>query len=162
MWEQTENIKVAAPPERVWAILTDVQRHTDIAGSGEVRSVRMHGPLAVGSEWEADIGVPEVGEPFKSRSQVLVLDEPREFRWDSIPLVRDDPHELPYVTWWFRLAYTGAETAVEHGCRVDPPKIAPDEFRTFFFERANRPPTLVAGMRTTLQNSKERAEKAAS
>lgn len=158
MWEAVERIEVGAPPERVWVIVTDVERHTELAGSGEVRSVRLRGPLASGTEWEADIGVPEVGEPFKSRSRVLVLDRPREFRWESIPLVRDNPDELPCVTWWFRLAAAGAGTSVEHGCRVDPPRIGPEEFGTFFFERAKRPATIVAGMRKTIQNVKERVE----
>jgi hypothetical protein len=158
MWEATEGLEIAAPPERAFTIVVDVARHTQLAGSGEVRTIRLDEPLAVGVEWEADIGVPEVGEPFKSRSQVLVLDAPREFRWSSVPLVRDNADELPFVTWWFGLTASDGGTVVEHGCRVDAPKIGADEFQTFFLERANRPPTILAGMRKTLQNLKAQAE----
>jgi hypothetical protein len=160
MWEGSESIDVAAPVESVWAIVTDVERHVGLAGSGEVRSIRLEGALRVGTEWEADIGVPEVGEPFKSRSRVLVLDEPSEFRWSSIPLVRDDPDERPLVTWWFLLQATSDGCAVDHGCRVDAPKTGADEFKRFFIEQANRPPTILAGMQKTLENVKASAESA--
>src|SRR5437899_12557261 len=101
MWQGSEQIRVAATPERVWDIVTDVDRHPDLAGSGEVRSIRMDGPLAVGTEWEAEIGVPNIAQPFTARSRVLALDEPSEFTWTSIPLVDDNPDERPLVTWSF-------------------------------------------------------------
>ena len=158
MWQGAEQIDVAAPPELVWAIVTNVERHPDLAGSGEVRSIRMDGPLAVGTEWEAEIGVAKVGEPFMSRSLVISLDEPSEFAWTSIPLVDDNPDERPLVTWSFVISPSGDGCTVEHTCRVDAPKIGPDEFRVFFLEQLNRPPTILAGMRKTLDNVKTLAE----
>lgn len=158
IWEGIERTDVEAPIENVWSVVVDVPGHAELAGSREIRSIDLDEPLAPGVEWLAEIGVPEVGDPFKSRSRVLVLEEPREFRWSSIPLVRDDPDELPFVTWWFRLEAAGTGTSVEHGCTVDAPRIGADEFTTFFFERANRPPTILAGMKKTLENVKGRAE----
>jgi uncharacterized protein YndB with AHSA1/START domain len=159
MWEGAESIDVAASPERVWAIVTDVERHPNLAGSGEIRSINVDGPLAVGTQWDAQIGVPGVDEPFTAESHVLSLDEPTEFTWTSIPLVDDNPDERPLVTWSFIIAPSNGGCTVEHTCRVDGPKVGADEFKVFFMETLNRPPTILAGMRKTLENVKSLAER---
>src|SRR2546428_12130791 len=123
MWQGSEQIRVAATPERVWAIVTDVDGHPDLAGSGEGRSIRMDGPLAVGTGWEAEIGVPKIAEPFTARSRVLSLDAPTKFTWTSIPLVDDNPDERPLVTWFFVITPSSDGCTVEHMCRVDAPKV---------------------------------------
>ena len=38
MWEVVEQAEIAAPPRLVWSIVTDVARHPELAGSGEVRA----------------------------------------------------------------------------------------------------------------------------
>src|SRR3989442_126732 len=150
MWEGNEQIEIDAPPERVWAVITDVERHPELAGSGEVRTIRIDGPLAVGTEWEAEIGVPKIDDPFMSRSRVIALAEPSEFVWTSVPLVSENHDELPLVTWSFVISPSAGGCTVAHTCCVDAQKVGADEFTTFFMETLNRPPTILAGMRKTL------------
>ncbi|HUF83225.1 MAG TPA: SRPBCC family protein [Acidimicrobiia bacterium] len=159
MWEGTERALVAAPPDRVWAVITDVGGHADLAGSGEIGAVRLHAPVAFGSTWEADIRVPGLDEPFVSRSEVVVFNAPTEFAWTSEPrpIVPGDPRSVPEVTWWFRLAAGADGTTVEHTFRVVEPEVAADQL-TEFFERTNRVESLRAGMRPTLENIKARAD----
>jgi uncharacterized protein YndB with AHSA1/START domain len=159
MWEGTERAFVASPPQKVWAIVTDVPGHADLAGSGEIGAVRLHAPVGLGSTWEADIRVPGLEAPFVARSEVVVFEPPRVFSWSSEPppLVPDDPRSTPHVTWWFRLAADGEGTVVDHAFRVVEPEVAADELAEFF-ERTNRVGSIRAGMRKTLENIKARAE----
>ena len=161
MWEGSERIVVTASPEAVWVIITDVARHPDLAGSGEIASIRLDGPVALGSRWEADIRVPGLDEPFVARSEVLVFDHPREFSWSSEPppIVDGEPRSAPHVTWWFRLSPHAEGTVVDHAFRVVEPQVGADEL-TEFFESTNRVDSILAGMRQTLTNLKAAAERA--
>ena len=158
MWEGSERALVAASLETVWAVITDVGRHAELAGSGEIEAIRLHGPLALGSTWEADIRVPGLDEPFVSRSTVLVLDAPREFSWSSEPrpVVPGEPRSVPTVTWWFRLHADGDRTTLDHSFRVVEPEVGADDLEEFF-ERTDRVVAIRAGMRTTLENIQVRA-----
>lgn len=153
MWEGSEQVVVAASPEAVWAIIVDVARHAELAGSGEIAAVRLHGPVALGSTWEADIRVPKLDEPFVARSEVLVFDPPREFSWSSEPppIIDGEPESVPQVTWWFRLSPHAEGTLVDHAFRVVEPKVGAAEL-TDFFESTNRVASILAGMRQTLGN----------
>ncbi len=153
MWEGSEEIVVRAPPEEVWAVVTDVGGHMQLAGSGEIAEIRLKGPVRLGSEWEADIRVPRLDEPFVALSTVLVYDPPREFSWSSVPppLIDDEPDSAPTVTWWFRLWPHPEGTLVKHVFRVVEPKVGAAELRDFF-ERTNRVQSIRAGMRKTLSN----------
>lgn len=159
MWEGTEEAVIMASPETVWAIVTDVGGHPELAGSGEIASIRLSGPVGLGSTWEADIRVPRLDQPFVARSEVLVFDPPREFSWSSEPppMVDGEPESAPHVTWWFRLGPQGSGTLVKHAFRVVEPKVGAQEL-TNFFESTNRADSIRAGMRKTLSNLKAAAE----
>jgi hypothetical protein len=161
VWEGSEQLLVAASPEAIWAIVSDVARHGDLAGSGEIAAVRLDGPVAMGSTWQADIRVPRLDEPFVARSEVLVFDPPREFSWSSEPppIVAGELESVPHVTWWFRLSPQADGTLVDHAFRVVEPKVGAAEMIEFF-ERTNRVESILAGMRQTLSNLKEAAEEA--
>jgi uncharacterized protein YndB with AHSA1/START domain len=161
MWEVTERTVVEAPPEEVWAVVTDVSGHTDLAGSGEIRALRLVGPVGVGATWEADIVVPGLDEPFVSRSEVVVFDEPSEFSWTSVPrpIIPGEPRSTPSIRWWFQLA-PGEEggTTVEHRVLVTPPELGAAEM-VEFFEETNRVESIRAGMRITLERLKDSVER---
>lgn len=161
MWEVTEEIVVRASPERVWAIVTDVAGHPQLAGSDEIRALRLAGPVALGATWEADIAVPGVDESFVAKSEVVVFDEPSAFGWTSVPppLIPDEPRSVPGVRWDFRLAPAeqGA-TVVEHRVVVTPPEVGADDLAEFF-ETTNRVGSIRAGMQVTLQRLKALAER---
>jgi len=161
MWEVTERIVIGAPREKVWAVVTDVSGHAELAGSGEIRGLRLSGRVGLGAAWEADIAVPGL-EPFVSRSEVVVFDEPSEFSWTSVPrpIVPGEPRSTPGVRWWFDLAPTeDAGTAVEHRVLVTPPEVAAEEMAEFF-EETNRVEGIRAGMRVTVERLKASVERA--
>ena len=161
MWEVTERIVVGAPREEVWAVVTDVSGHAELAGSGEIRALRLSGRVGPGASWEADIAVPGL-EPFVSRSEVVVFDEPAEFSWTSVPrpIVPGEPRSTPEVRWWFdlRSAEHGG-TAVDHRVLIAPPAVGAEEM-VEFFEETNRVESIRAGMRVTLERLKAAVERA--
>lgn len=160
MWEVTERIVVAAPREKVWAVVTDVSGHAELAGSGEIRALRLSGGVGLGATWEADIAVPGL-EPFVSRSEVVVFDEPAEFSWTSVPrpIVPGEPRSTPGVRWWFGLAPADeGGTAVEHRVLISLPEVAAEEMEEFF-EETNRVEGIRAGMRVTLERLKASVER---
>ncbi|MEX1009076.1 MAG: hypothetical protein WD271_14690 [Acidimicrobiia bacterium] len=159
MWEVVERAEIAARPGRVWRIVSDIEGHVDLAGSGEVRAIRIDGPLAAGTSFEGDIAVGEVGS-FVSRNTIDIVDEARELAWTSFPPLDDDEtedHQIE-VHWWFRLAPSWNGTELEHGFRVAPPRAGAVELAAFL-ERTDRLTTVRRGMVATLANVKARAEK---
>src|SRR5215470_10484316 len=84
VWQVVESASVAAPIGLVWNVVSDFERHPRLAGSGEVRDVRLHGPAAPGSRFDSDVATGEAGS-FVSRNRIDVVDEPRELRWTSYP-----------------------------------------------------------------------------
>ena len=158
MWEATEIIEIAAPPERVWAIVADIERHAELAGSGEVQAICLLDPVGVRARFEGDIKTGEVGS-FVSRNRIEVFDAPRELCWRSWPPLDDDQTEDDQVevVWWFRLAPSAGGTAVEHRFEVRPPRRDAEAFAAFI-ERTDRVTTVRKGMRGTLANLKARAE----
>jgi hypothetical protein len=161
MWEVTEQIVVGAPPEQVWAVVTDVSGHAELAGSGEIRTLRLAGPVGLGVTWEADIAVPGLDEPFVSRSEVVVFDEPSEFSWTSVPrpVIPGEPRSIPGVRWWFRLAPAEeGRTAIDHRVLVTPPGVGAEEMAEFF-EETNCVESIRAGMRVTLERLKASVER---
>jgi len=159
VWEGTEHVVVAASVDAVWTIVTDVARHAELAGSGEILSIRVDGPVTVGSTWDADIRVPKLDEPFVARSEVLVFDPPQEFSWTSAPppIIDGEPESVPHVTWWFRLSPHDRGTLVEHAFRVVEPRVGAEDL-TNFFDSTDRVASIRAGMRQTLSNLKGVAE----
>jgi uncharacterized protein YndB with AHSA1/START domain len=158
-WEATESVRVAAPPARVWAVVSDIERHPELAGSGEVLAVRINGPLAVGTTFEGDVRTGEVGS-FVSRNVIEEATEARRLAWVSYPPLDDDEtegHQIE-VHWSFELAPApGGGTDVRHGFRVPPPKLGAVELEAFLV-RTDRIATVRAGMRQTLANLRRAAD----
>lgn len=107
-----------------------------------------------------DIAVPGL-EPFVSRSEVVVFDEPSEFSWTSVPrpIVPGEPRSTPAVRWWFDLAPDDQDgTAVERRVLIAPPEVAAEEMAEFF-EETNRVESIRAGMQLTLERLKAAVER---
>jgi len=158
VWQVVESASVAAPIGLVWNVVSDFERHPQLAGSGEVRDVRLHGPAAPGSRFDSDVATGEAGS-FVSRNRIDVVDEPRELRWTSYPPLDDDEtedHQIE-VNWWFRLSPSWTGTDIEHGFTVAPPRAGAEELAAFL-ERTDRIATVRRGMLVTLANVKECAE----
>ena len=115
-----EQATVAAPPEAVFGIVSDLASHADLAGSGEVNAVRKIGdtPLGVGAKFEADEQIRAMGRTTKmtAESEIVEYDPPRLVSWTSMPSVPPKPRR---IQWWFRLTPTDGGTHVVHECEVD-------------------------------------------
>lgn len=99
-----ERVHVAAPPEQVFAVLADVAHHDRLAGSGEVKSIRVlgDGPVQVGTEWEADEEIVMTGstQKFVARSTMQEFTPPFALSWTSTPPTKPVPRR---IQWWYRL-----------------------------------------------------------
>ena len=159
-WAVDVAIDVAAPPERIWAVVSDISRHPALAGSGEVLAVRMNGPLAVGTTFESDVKTGEVGS-FSPRCVIEDVHEPRRLAWVSLfPLepAETDDYQIE-VHWAFEITPRSAGSQVRHTVRIPAPKAGSDDLAAFF-ERTDRITIVRNGMEQTLKNVKAAAEQA--
>ena len=71
---------VPAPPEEIFALLSDPARHPEIDGSGTVRKVISdQGGLQLGSQFE--IAMKRFGFPYKMTNTVVEFEENRRIAW---------------------------------------------------------------------------------
>ena len=150
-WYAEAEIDIEAPPEHVWAIVSDISRHPALAGSGEVLAVRMNGPVAVGTTFDSDVRTGEVGS-FSPRCVIETLDGGRHLGWASrFPLEEGETedHQIE-VHWTFDLEATPSGTRLAHTVRIPRPRLGAEDLAAFF-ERTNRIATVRAGMVRTLE-----------
>jgi uncharacterized protein YndB with AHSA1/START domain len=75
--------RIAAPPERIFALVADPRRHRDIDGSGTVRdATELPERLAVGDTFGMNM---EFGGPYTMTSTVIELEDNRRIAWQSRP-----------------------------------------------------------------------------
>ncbi len=74
---------IAAPPEKIFALVADPRRHQDIDGSGTVRSAcDVPDDLALGSTFGMDM---RLGRPYSMVSTVIEYEPNRRIAWQSRP-----------------------------------------------------------------------------
>jgi uncharacterized protein YndB with AHSA1/START domain len=72
---------IAAPPEAIFELLSDPERHRDIDGSGTVREARTSGaPLELGSTFGMSM---KLGVPYSMVSTVVELEPHRRIAWQT-------------------------------------------------------------------------------
>jgi uncharacterized protein YndB with AHSA1/START domain len=71
-----------APPERVFAVLSDPARHTEIDGAGMLRGIASSsGPVTgVGDSWVMNMNQPNLGD-YQMRSEVIAFEPGRRISW---------------------------------------------------------------------------------
>jgi uncharacterized protein YndB with AHSA1/START domain len=71
---------IAAPPEQLFALLTDPAMHPKIDGTGSVLSVQGGGPerLTLGSQFGMNM---KIGAPYKILNTVVEYDQDRLIAW---------------------------------------------------------------------------------
>ncbi len=143
---------IAATPELIFRALADPLRHAQLAGSGEVKAVRMHHPdaVGVGSTFEADeeIRVGRSTQKFTAISTITEYDPPHAISWTTMPPNRPRPHR---IQWWFRMEQVPAGgTRVTERVEVDLGAV-PNVLMKLPYARL-RGPIVRAGMSKTLEN----------
>jgi uncharacterized protein YndB with AHSA1/START domain len=82
-WVHTVERHIAAPPERIFALVADPRRHREIDGSGTVRdATEMPERLAVGDTFGMNM---DFGGPYTMTSTVIELEANRRIAWQSRP-----------------------------------------------------------------------------
>ena len=76
---------IPAPPEEVFALLSDPSRHAEIDGSGNVVETRGEAPerLHLGSEFGMSM---KYFVPYAMKSRVIEYDENRRIAWQTVPV----------------------------------------------------------------------------
>ena len=74
---------IPAPPEKIFALLKDANRHQDFDGSGTVRDAQgSPAPLTLGAKFGMDM---RIGMPYSMVSTVVEYDENRRIAWQPRP-----------------------------------------------------------------------------
>jgi uncharacterized protein YndB with AHSA1/START domain len=82
-WVESVERVIAAPPERIFALVADPRRHQDIAGNGTVRdAVEAPEQLSVGATFRLNM---DFKGPYTMVSTVIEYDEGRRIAWQSRP-----------------------------------------------------------------------------
>jgi uncharacterized protein YndB with AHSA1/START domain len=154
MYTHQESIHIDAPPERVFAIVGNLDTSPAWAGSGQVKSMTKTtpGPVGIGTQYIAD---EKILIPFQAVSEITGYEPNELIVWTSKPTMvkKSAPHR-----WMFRLVPEDGGTRLTQEVRAA---------RAVGFERVMQA-TMVKlsggmepigrGMKRTLENIKVRAE----
>lgn len=155
-----ESMHIDAPPETVWRLVSDVQRHPEFAGPKSItKQIELDGDLAVGRRWVAHERVGP--QKFDAPSQVTVLDPPRAFEWVSYPPMKDAKRGRGgIVEWGYLLEPDGDGTSLTHFMKVLEPRKGAGQLK-LMYAVVGLPKKQRAGGLTTLANIKAAAERGA-
>ncbi|NMO93619.1 SRPBCC family protein [Actinomycetospora sp. TBRC 11914] len=105
---------VAAPPDRVWPLVSDVERMPGM--SGELRAVEWAdgatGPAA-GARFVGHSSHPALGE-WSATATVVTCEPDREFAWEV------DGEDGPAARWSFRISDDDGGSRVRQRVRLGP------------------------------------------
>lgn len=161
MFSCRREIVVNATPERVFSIISDVERHADLAGSKEVLKVRKltPGPVGMGTEFEADEDIKEprmVRAKFTAKSTVNRFEPGKAFGWRIHPPV--GPKST--IDWVYLLEPQGNAVKLTETIKVRVHNPVMDLMATLPYSWT-RGKIVARGMEKTLANVKAAAEQVA-
>lgn len=146
-----KEVVVNASPEAVFSIVSDFSKHRELAGSGELVTVRLltQGPTDIGTTIEADESI-DLGDQhmdITAKAVVVACSPPNTLSWIAAP-----PLPIRRIQWWFNLSAEGSGTKVVHECEVDLGEEARAMFGGTQAYNDTRGADVIAGMEKTLQN----------
>jgi uncharacterized protein YndB with AHSA1/START domain len=157
MYQHEERRHIDATPEQLFAMLADVGHHDVLAGSGEVKSVRLltAGEPKAGTEWEADeeIRFGKGTQTFTATSRMTQFAPPYSLAWTSTPPGKPTPKRIEWL-WSFEPSSTGGTDVVER-VEVDMGMAMNVAMKALYARK--RGGYVAAGMRKTLDNLEQRA-----
>ena len=152
MYQHEERRHIDATPEELFAKLADVSHHDALAGSGEVKAVRVitPGELNAGSEWEADeeIRFGKGTMSFTATSRMTEFAPPYSLAWISTPPRRPKPKRIEW-RWSLDPAPEGGTDVTE---RVEVDMGLPLNVAMKGMYARKRGEFIAVGMRSTLEN----------
>lgn len=148
---------INAPADALFELVADLNRHSELAGSGEVLQVRKltDGPIGVGTRFEADEDT-KMGPQrmqFVATSTVVEYEPDRTLSWTSQP---GQPPQPRRIQWWYRLVPEAGGTRVIHEVEVDLGSLANILLKVPY--GLMRGGTIGRGMSKTLGNLRRLAE----
>lgn len=152
-----ESIEIAAAPEKVWSLVTDIPRHAEFAGPKSITKViDFDQPIAVGSRW---IAHERFGpQKFDAPSEITLVEPGTRLEWISFPPMKEDARgKGGKVLWGYELSGSGEATHLEHYMTVYEPLKGAGMLRAMY-KVFSLPKKQVAGGRTTLENIRKAAQ----
>lgn len=152
-----ESVTIAAPPEVVWGLITDISRHPEFAGPRSItKEIEFSGPLAVGARWTAH---EKFGpQKFDAPSEVTALDEGKTLEWVSFPPMKEeDRGDGGRVVWGYLVEPDSYGTRLEHHMTVFEPRKGAFTLKALY-ALLRLPAKQRQGGLTTLRNVKAAAE----
>lgn len=112
---------IAAPANKIFALLADPTRHRDIDGSGSVRDAP-GGPqtLALGSKFGMDM---HLGFGYSMESTVIEFEQDHRIAWQSRPAQSLIAHVVGGRIWRYQLEPTEGGTKVSESWDISQEKI---------------------------------------
>ncbi|MBI1377816.1 MAG: hypothetical protein GC157_10095 [Frankiales bacterium] len=152
IYQHMQQRVVPAAAKAVFDVVGDLAQHPRLAGSGEVKTVRLLGDrvVGVGSRFEADeeIRIARRWQRFTAVSTVVEYDPPHVISWTS---VAPDAPRGSRVQWWYEMTPHDEGTLVTERVEVDLGLGALSVLARLPY-RALRGSAIRAGMARTLQN----------
>jgi uncharacterized membrane protein len=109
------SISINAPADKVFAYVSDFNRHGEWGGHGLAVTREDDGPIAVGSKFSTT--AKQFGTQ-REQSTITEMNPPKEFGWDSVGA-------LGRVHHWFSLSEeSGATTVIKGGEIAEPTFLA--------------------------------------
>jgi ribosome-associated toxin RatA of RatAB toxin-antitoxin module len=120
MFQHEERRHIEATPQQLFELLADVERHDVLAGSDEVKAVRLltEGQTGSGTQWEADeeVRFGKGRQSFTAQSQMRDFSPPTHLSWTSTPPGKPVPRR---IEWSWTLTPAGTGTDVVERVEVD-------------------------------------------
>ena len=145
------SLHIDAPPEEVWALVTDVTRIGEFSPETfEARWTRGSTGPEVGATFKGHVKRNGVGPTYWSGCTVTVAEEPRHFEFSV------GTESIPVNNWGYRIEPDGTGSRVTEYFRLEP-KLP---LRLYWLALGRlRGRTNVRGMQTTLRRMKEVLER---
>lgn len=152
---------INASPQVIFDIVSDLSRHVELAGSGELNTLSQDapGPVGPGTRMHAEETVMLADGSsldVTADSVVVTCDPPTTLSWIVMPEL---PDRFRRVQWWFHLDPVGDATNVTHEVELDLGELHDPLLISLRddFEHA-RGSVIRAGMERTLHNLQRMSE----
>jgi uncharacterized protein YndB with AHSA1/START domain len=129
---------IAAPPERIFALLSDAGRHQSLDGSGTVRGTRQESrPLTLGTTFGMSM---HIGVGYRTSNTVVEFEQDRRIAWQTTGLKGLVGGRI----WRYELEPVEGGTLVKETWDVSKDR------QKFFLKHSSMPASNTNGMRKTL------------